>query len=170
MSIHDIYSFLKSADISYILHEHPAVFTVEEANALLCGVEGQKTKNLFLRDKKGTQHFLVVAADDTRVDLKELGRILGVGNLIFASPERLKRYLGILPGAVSPLALLHDRDVHVKLIFDRTVWEVEFIQSHPLVNTQTLVLSHDALIRFLERTGHNPQVVDFIKGSLLEGG
>ncbi|MGE5524362.1 MAG: YbaK/EbsC family protein [Rhodospirillaceae bacterium] len=58
---------------------------------------GAKTKNRFLCNKKGAQHFLVTAPAQRPVELNALGEALGVGHLSFASPERLERYLGITP-------------------------------------------------------------------------
>jgi Ala-tRNA(Pro) deacylase len=88
--------------------EHPAVMTVEESERLVPPLPGAKTKNLFLRDKKGLKHLLVTVPSARAVDLNRLGEVLGVGRLGFASAERLSRHLGITPGSVSLLALLND--------------------------------------------------------------
>jgi len=91
----DIYEFLDSIDVSYERFDHPAVFTVSEAKQLSPEMDGASTKNLFLRDKKGIRHFLVTVPQDKKVDLKELSSILEASRLSFASPDRLKTYLGI---------------------------------------------------------------------------
>src|SRR5215469_11662864 len=89
---------------------HPPVFTVEESKALRGELPGGHVKNLFLRDKKGVP-WLVVAEEDRRIDLKALAARLGAGKVSFASPERLMRHLGVLPGSVTPFGLINDKSV-----------------------------------------------------------
>ena len=104
----DIEAFLREHGIDAARHEHPPVMTVEESDRLVPRLPGAKTKNLFLRDKKGARHFLVTVPHDLAVDLNALGSALGAGRLGFASPERLAKHLGITPGSVSLLALVND--------------------------------------------------------------
>ena len=151
---------LRRLEIEVLRFEHPAVMTVEEADRCEPTLPGAKTKNLFLRDKKGARHFLVTVPAHRPVDLPLLGTALEAGRLGFASAERLHRYLGITPGAVSLLALINDADGSVEFAIDRTLWEADAVQAHPLVNTATLVLTHDGLSRFLSATGHAPRIVD----------
>src|SRR5436190_2172421 len=139
---------------------HPAVMTVEESERLVPPLPGAKTKNLFLRDKKGTRHFLVTVPHDVTVDLGALGGDIGAGRLGFASAERLQRHLGITPGSVSLLALVNDRTHAVEFVIDRRLWDADAVHAHPLVNTATLVIAHDELERFLAATGHAPRIVD----------
>ena len=151
---------LRRLDIDAPRFLHPAVMTVEESERTVPPMPGAKTKNLFLRDKKGTRHWLVTAAAHQPVDLSALGVTLDGGRLGFASAERLQRHLGVTPGAVSLLALIHDVDRAVEFVIDRNLWDAEAVQAHPLVNTATMVLAHDHLERFLTATGHAPRIVD----------
>jgi Ala-tRNA(Pro) deacylase len=155
-----IYEFLTRHDIAYQRQDHPAVFTCEEALRLVPPLPGAKTKNLFLRDRKGRRHFLVVVGYEKAVDLKALTKVLGVSKLGFASAERLQRYLGVDPGAVSMLGVLNDTQAEVELIVDRELWKAEAFQCHPLVNTSTLVISRKDLQRFFEATGHLVRLLD----------
>src|SRR5438045_9786529 len=100
----DLPSFLARHGIEAKRVEHAAVMTVEESEHLVPPLPGAKTKNLFLRDKKGARHFLVTVPAARSVDLNALGAILGTGRLGFASPERLHKHLAITPGSVSLLA------------------------------------------------------------------
>ncbi|MEP7084357.1 MAG: prolyl-tRNA synthetase associated domain-containing protein [Betaproteobacteria bacterium] len=134
--------------------------TVAESERLVPRLPGAKTKNLFLRDKKGLRHFLVTVPHDRAVDLAALGAVLGVGRLGFASPERLVQHLGIAPGSVSLLALYNDRDAAVEFVIDRDLWEAPAVQAHPLVNDATMVIAHADLERFLAATAHVPRTVD----------
>ena len=153
-------AFLKQYGIAAPRHEHPVVMTVEESERLVPKLPGAKTKNLFLRDKKGARHFLVTVAHDQAVDLNALGVALGAGRIGFASPERLLKHLGITPGSVSLLSLVNDRDGAVEFVIDRALWTADAVQAHPLVNTATMVLAHADLERFLAATGHVPRVIN----------
>lgn len=152
--------FLAEHGIAAPRFEHPAVMTVEESDRLVPKLPGAKTKNLFLRDRKGARHLLCTVDAHRAVDLKRLGDALGTGGLGFASAERLAKHLGITPGSVSLLALVNDRAHAVEFVIERTLWEADAIQAHPLVNTATMCLTHAALERFLGATGHPPRVID----------
>ena len=156
----DIYQFLADHDIEYERHDHPPVFTCEEALRLVPPLLAAKTKNLFLRDRKGRRHFLVAVGYEKAVDLKALASLLGVSKLGFASAERLERYLGVDPGSVSILGVVNDVNRAVEVIVDEDLWVAKAFQCHPLVNTSTLVISRDDLERFLEITGHRVRVLD----------
>ena len=78
----------------------------------------------------------------------------------FASPDRLKKYLGIEPGSVSILALLNDPEKTVEVFVDNELWNAEIILCHPLVNTSTLAITRDGIKQFLEKTGHNLMLVE----------
>ncbi len=153
-------SELERLGVDYLRIEHPAVFTVEQSETLVPPMDGARTKNLFLRDKKGARHFLLVAAHDKRVDLKRLGEQLQAKGLMLASDERLAKFLGVTPGAVSVLALVNDTGGDVELLVDREVWAAAAILAHPLVNTATLAIPREGLERLLSGTGHVPQVID----------
>jgi Ala-tRNA(Pro) deacylase len=140
-------------------YEHPAVMTVAESESLALDLPGAKTKNLFLRDKKATKYFLVTIPAALTVNLKQLGALLGVAGLSFASPERLLNYLGVLPGSVTLLGLVNDPAHHVQFVIDQALWDAPALQAHPLVNTATMVVPQADLIRFLAATGHAPQII-----------
>ncbi len=155
----DIYTFLEANDIPYERYDHPAVFTCEESKRLCPEMPGMHTKNLFLRDEKGRRHILVVVSCETSVDLKELRIILKADKLSFASPDRLLKYLGVDPGSVTILGLVHDREHAVEVYIDEEIWNANAIQCHPLVNTVSLVIPHAGLEHFLRATGHTPVIL-----------
>ena len=156
----DLAAFFAHHAIEAKRFEHSPVMTVEESKRLVPDLPGAKTKNLFVRDKKGLRHILVTVPHDLAVDLNSLGLLLGAGRLGFASPERLRKYLGITPGSVSLLALVNDAAHAVEFVLDRHLWEADAVQAHPLVNDATMVLPHAQLQRFLAATGHVAHVVD----------
>ena len=159
---------LDALGIAYQNHDHAAVFTVEEAKALRGELTGGHIKNLFLRNKK-EEMWLVVAEEDKRIDLKALGEQLGAGKLSFGSPDRLLRYLGVLPGAVTPFGIVNDKDRKVKVVLDRDLMGFDPVNAHPLVNTMTTALSAQDLVKFLEAEGHKPDILDIGSGELGPG-
>ncbi len=158
-----IYDFLGQRGIDYERHNHPPVFTCEQEAELVSDLGATRTKNIFLRDRSGKRHFLIVVESDKRVDLKALAGCLGSTKLSLGSAERLKKHLGVEPGSVSLLALIHDREAAVELVLDKPIAESQALRCHPLVNTATLVLGRAALRKFLEATGHQPKVIDVPK-------
>jgi len=154
-----LFAHLEGLGIRTRTVRHPPVFTVEEAKALRGDLPGAHVKNLFLRNKKG-EMWLVVAEESRPIDLKALGERLGAGRLSFGSPERLMRYLGVVPGAVTPFALINDRGGEVKAAIDRTVLEQNPVNCHPLANDMTTAIAPQDLLAFLEHSGHKPLILD----------
>jgi Ala-tRNA(Pro) deacylase len=153
-------AFLREHCIKATRHEHPPVMTVEESERLVPKLPGMKTKNLFLRDKKGRRHILVTVRHNLAVELDELASKLGARGLGLASPERLAKHLGVTPGSVSLLALVNDRAAAVEFVIDRALWDAPAVHAHPLSNDATMVIEHAHLERFLAATGHKPRVID----------
>lgn len=150
-----IYDTLDALGIEYEKYEHEAMFTVEQADAIGADIHGVKTKNLFLRDRKGSRHFLVIAEAHAQVDLKKIAGLVGEAKLGFASPERLKKYLGVEPGSVSLFALVNDSDGSVEVLIDKTLLNADKIGFHPNVNTETVVVRTKDIDTFLAHTGHS---------------
>ncbi len=155
----DLLKLLDSIIISYDVYHHKPVFTVAESTALLHTIPGTHCRNLFVRDKKEAM-FLVVAANETPVDLKMLQDKLSCGRLSFGSPERLWRHLGVRPGSVCPFAVINDKDKSVQIVLDAHMMRSERVVYHPLVNDMSVGLSPEGLLRFLSETGHGPRIVD----------
>ena len=160
MAMADLNSFLATHGIACERVEHPPVFTIDEVERLVPPLDGAATKNLFLRDKKGTRQALVVVGADKPMDLRALATSTGFERPSFGSADRLKRCLGIEPGSVSLLALVNDADHAVEVFIDRDLWAAAAIHCHPLVNTATLSVRHDDVERFLSATGHGFRLVD----------
>jgi Ala-tRNA(Pro) deacylase len=140
--------------VTYVRHEHPPVFTVEDADKYWTNLRGTHCKNLFLRNKKGNHHYLVIAPTSKAVDLKGLNGALGEDRLSFGSPERLKRCLGLEPGAVSPFGLINDAAKEVRVIVDEDLRSSRFLGFHPNINTATLDLSFADFEKFLTWCGN----------------
>ena len=156
----DIYKFLDKHDIRYERHDHPAVFTCEEADRLVPPMPGAKTKNLFLHNKKENRHFLVVVECSVIVDLKSLALALKVKKLALASERRLERHMNLGAGAVTLLGLINDSESAVEVVIDRELWRGDLFRCHPLVNTSSLAISKDDLKRFIDITGHAATILE----------
>jgi Ala-tRNA(Pro) deacylase len=159
----DVEQYLQALGIAYERHEHPAVATVAEAEAHWAAIDALHAKNLFLRNQKGTRHFLVVLEASRRADLEALGAIFGERKLGFASPERLREHLGLAPGSVSPFGLINDREHRVEVAIDGAIRDAELVAFHPNVNTATLVVTGDDFRRFLDAVGHPVRWLDSLR-------
>jgi Ala-tRNA(Pro) deacylase len=145
---------LTQLGIVYERHDHPPVFTVDEALVQWQGIEAAHCKNLFLRNKKGNRHYLVVAEHDRPVSIQRIAELVGDDRLSFASPERLLKYLGLMPGSVSPLGLINDAAHEVRVVVDAGLRERPRVGFHPNVNTATIVIATTDFERFLAWTGN----------------
>jgi len=147
--------------------QHQPLRTVADAKRLRVSLPGAHTKNLFLRNKKGHM-WLVTCLEDRSLDLKALARSIGARQLSFGSSERLMQYLGIIPGAVSPFALLNDKTAAVTVVLDSALRELTPLNIHPLDNSQTTTISCEDTVRFLNHIGHPPVWFDFDSFALEE--
>ena len=154
-----VYAVLDALGITYERHEHPAVFTSEEAALHWGPIQGTQCKNLFLRNKKGDRHYLVVLEISKRADLKEIVKLVGDDRLSFGSPERLMAELGLTPGSVSPFGLINDPDGSVRVLIDQDLRGAERLIFHPNINTASVVVSWSDFERFLATRTNNVRVV-----------
>ena len=151
---------LTSLSIPFARVAHAPVFTCDEAYAAMPGHDSVQTKNIFLRDKRGRRHLLLVTTCEKTVDVKNFADQSDADRLSFASPERMMKYLGVEPGSVTVLGLIHDTENAVEGYIDRDVWNAPLWRCHPLVNTATLVIPRQGIEHFFEHTGHKPRVID----------
>jgi Ala-tRNA(Pro) deacylase len=154
-----VYAALDALGISYERHEHPAVFTAADASQFWDPIPGVQCKNLFLRNKKGDRHYLVVVEIGKRVDLKDLVRTVADDRLSFGSAERLMAELGLTPGSVSPFGLINDADGSVRVLIDQDLKGAERLIFHPNINTASVVLSWRDLERFLATRANRVSVI-----------
>ena len=144
--------------IAHITHHHDPVFTVEEAQTVSRKLEGGHSKNLFLKDKNGDL-YLLVALEDTKVDLKSLRKTIGAKNLSFGKADLLIETLGIEPGSVTPFSLINDKTHKVHVLLDSLMMKEELLNFHPLINDKTTQISSRDLLRFIEACGQTSTIV-----------
>jgi Ala-tRNA(Pro) deacylase len=152
-------AFLQEHHIPYELFEHEPFFTVEQAQQSKKDIPGYHTKNLFLVNKQGG-FFLVTVRDDKRVHLHALSVALGSSRFSFASAVDMERLLGVKPGSVTPLGLVHDTTCQVAFVLDKDIAGPAPIACHPLINDSTVVLAQEAFARFMQLVKHVPVVIN----------
>jgi Ala-tRNA(Pro) deacylase len=154
----ELFAYLDSLGIAHKSVSHRPLFTVEESQALRGKIPGAHTKNLFLRDKKGTV-FLVVALEDAAIELRSLHRLLGAsGRFSFGSADLMRELIGVEPGSVTPFSVINDKGLRVTVVLDAAMMAHPVLNFHPLRNTGTTSISREGLLKFLESTGHPPRI------------
>ncbi len=143
---------LKTLNINYEKVEHPAVYTVEEAKEKVPKIDGVGCKNLFLRTQK-KEAFLYTLPEDKQINLKSLSEELGVTRFHFATPETLEEVLGVIPGSVTPLAIVNDTKNLVTVVLDKEL-QGKKILVHPNRNTATIAIQYEDLIKFIKNEKH----------------
>lgn len=150
----DVYAALDQLGLGYDRFEHPAVFTADEAAMHWAGLNGTPVKNLFLRNKKGDRHYLVILGIEKQADLKQLVKVIGDDRLSFGSPERLMARLGLTPGSVSPFGLINDATKSMTVIIDADLKNAGRLIFHPNINTASLTISFADFEKFLSARGN----------------
>ncbi len=156
----ELYELLAELGIPFEYHEHPPLATIDDAILHWKDYNSGRCKNIFFRNHKGNRHYLVILEHLAKLDIHDLEKRLKQGKLTFASNQRLKKYLGLNPGAVSPFGLINDSEKNVHLFIDERLKEQERLAFHPNDNSATLVISKTDFLKFLEFTGNS---FEFIK-------
>ena len=145
---------LDELNIPYETINHPPVYTIEEMEDLNLNKKGHIVKNLFLKNSNGKKHYLVVLKGDKKADLKSIRSQINSTALSFASEERLEKHLGLLKGAVTPLGIINDNDHSVNVVLDKDLKNEKIIGVHPNVNTATVFITFDDLLKFINTFGN----------------
>ena len=157
MTKQETLDYLTGRGVPFEVTEHGAVFNMEELDAVPLPYPDRAAKNLFVRDDKKRNYYLITVRGDKRVDLKEFQRAQGTRKLSFASPEDLAALLGLIPGAVTPLGLLNDEERRVTLYLDAAFGDGP-VGVHPNDNTATVWLKAPDLVKLIGDHG-NPVIV-----------
>ena len=155
----ELYDLLDRLSIHFEYHEHPPLATIEDAKIHWKDYNSARCKNIFFRNHKGDRHYLVILEHLRQLNIRDLELWLKQGKLTFASDKRLKRYLGLEPGSVSPFGLINDKENHVHLFIDEKLNEADRLAFHPNLNTASLVISKSDLLKFLNFTGNTYEFI-----------
>jgi Ala-tRNA(Pro) deacylase len=163
-----LYGMLQEQGIDYTLTHHKPLMTVEDARSIRSESETDQgqIKNLFLKNKKGAM-WLLTLHENREINLKEVATALGARRFSFCNAERLMTYLGVTPGAVSPLALINDVGTEVNFFIDEFLLESDMIHVHPLHNQATVGIGVREMLDFLSSQGHAHRVLPRDLSSLL---
>lgn len=158
---HDLFALLDRLGLAHATHRHAPVFTVAESRELRGQLPGCHVKNLFLKDKRG-RYALVTAAEEQPVNLRALSAApeLGLDRLSFASPERLLAVLGVIPGAVTPFALINAQGrADLTVVLDRQIMNHPAVYAHPLHNAASTAIAPADLLTFIRHCGYDPAIL-----------
>lgn len=159
MKKEEIYQYLKKHQISYEVNEHKAVFNMGELDSVKLLYPEWDAKNLFVRDDKKRNYYLISVKGDKRVDLKNFRKQLGLRPLSFASADDLMAIMGLTPGSVTPLGILNDIDCKVHFYMD-SEFAGNIIGVHPNDNTATIWIQADQLIHLIREHGNEADIVE----------
>ena len=155
-----VYDTLDSMKISYRIFEHKPMFSKDDPPDGGFEEDAVISKNLFLRNAKGNEHYLVVEPLEDTADLKALSEKLGTSRLSFASAERLDKYLGVKPGSVSAFTILNDKNSEVTVVFSNKLKNVQKFGLHPNENTATIYMKFDDVLSVVQAHGNRVIFLD----------
>lgn len=150
---------LKSLDISFEIVEHEPALTTEQADSFIEGIEGVRTKTMFLTNRKKTEFYLLIMDDRKRLDIDKFKELVSANQIKMASEKSLYEKMMLPPGVVSPFGLLHNEDRDIKVYIDREIIDEERMSFHPNTNEKTIFIKTADLIVFLESIGYKPDIV-----------
>ena len=163
----ELIELLKKENYSITVHQHEALFTVQDSKKLRGEIKGTHSKNLFFKNKKN-KFFLLTCEEADKIDLKKISKSLELGNTSFAREEYLDKYLKIKPGSVSPFALLNDEESQVDFYLEQTLHESKFVNFHPLINTFTITIETDRFIEFMIENDKKIHIFSSAEGKVLK--
>lgn len=150
---------LNELGIPFQIVEHEPVLTTEQANRFIEGIEGVRTKTMFLTNKKKRNFYLVIIDDAKRLDMDVFKEIVEENRIKMASAETLNDKMMLLPGTVSPFGLLNNRDKDIQVYFDQEIVSEERMCFHPNTNEKTIFVNTEDLFTFLEVIGYEPHII-----------
>lgn len=153
----NLYNILEQLNIEYKEIEHKAVFTIKEAQEIKNKIEGTGCKNLFLTDKKG-KYVLVVLDENKKANIKQIEEAVNMDHLSFAKTEELKEILQLEQGSVTPFGIINDTNNKVGLVIDSELKNKKLL-FHPNINTKTISITYDDLIKFIDFEKHNYKLI-----------
>ncbi|MBO5212943.1 MAG: prolyl-tRNA synthetase associated domain-containing protein [Clostridia bacterium] len=155
-----VYDLLDALDIEYYRVDHDEAKTMDDCEMIDKSLETVLCKNLVLCNSQKTRFYLLMMPGAKPFRTKELSHQINSSRLSFAPPEYLEKYLDVLPGSVSIMGLMNDKENNITLLIDEDVIKPEFIGCHPCMNTSSLkIKTDDVLNKFLKSTGHTPTFV-----------
>ena len=144
---------LQELGITFDVVEHPPAFTTEQADSYIEGLEGVRTKTMFLTNKKKTQYYLLIMDDKKRLDMDDFKVQVGADRIRMASLDSLAEKMTLPAGTVSPFGLLNNEEKDILVYFDKDIVSEDIMTFHPNTNEKTIFIKSKDLFRFLESIG-----------------
>ena len=144
---------LQELGITFDVVEHPPVFTTEQADSYIEGMEGVRTKSMFLTNRKKTQYYLLIMDDKKRLDMDDFKVQVGADRIRMASLDSLAEKMNLPAGTVSPFGLLNNDEKDILVYFDKDIVSEDIMAFHPNTNGKTIFIKSKDLFRFLESIG-----------------
>lgn len=161
MNKEEIYKLIKEKGYWHEITEHKAVYTMDEVNDKYVPYPEYDAKNLFVRDDKKRNYYLITVKGNKKVDLKEFRKNNNTRPLSFASENDLMTILNLIPGSVTPLGLLNDQELKVSFYLDKEfLTGKEIIGVHPNDNTATIWLKVKDLITLIKDHGNEVTIIN----------
>lgn len=160
MSKEEVYLKLKELNIEYLKIDHIPIYTIDEANGLDIENKEYIAKNLFLRDDKKRNYYLLVVKSSKKIDLNDLKNKINSRRLSFASEIDLEKYLKLKKGSVTPIGVLNDAEKIIKVIIDEDILKDEIIGVHPNNNDATVFMKTKDLIKLIELNGNSIKYIE----------
>lgn len=151
---------LNGLDIPFEIVKHEPALTTEQADSFIEGIEGVRTKTMFLTNKKKTAYYLLIMDDQKRLDMDLLKELIGANRVRMASPESLFEKMSLPAGVVSPFGLLNNAEKDIHVYFDKEIMSEKRMSFHPNTNEKTLFVDTVDLLRFLEAIGYEPHIIE----------
>lgn len=155
-----VFSILEQLGISYDIVEHPPALTTEEADSYIEGLEGVRTKSMFLTNKKKTAYYLLIMDDQKQLDMDLFKELVGANRIRIASIDSLMEKMLLPAGTVSIFGLLNNPEKDIQVYFDQAILSEEILTFHPNVNTKTIFVKTKEVLRFVEELGFTYQVLE----------
>lgn len=159
MNKEETLQYLEESNIPFEIMEHPAAMTIEDIDGFDLPHAQYIVKNLFLRDDKKRNHYLVVMEKTKTCNLKEIRAKLGTRPLSFASEEDLQTYLGLRKGSVTPLGILNDETLQVQVVIDEDITKNHLVGIHPNDNTATVWINPNDLQKIIQSHGNKLTII-----------
>ena len=150
---------LNELGITFQIVEHEPALTTEQADHFIEGIEGVRTKTMFLTNKKKHNFYLVIMDDAKRLDMDVFKDIVEEKQIKMASAETLNDKMMLPPGEVSPFGLLNNEDKDILVYFDQEIVSEERMSFHPNTNEKTIFINTQDLFTFLKEIGYEPHVI-----------
>ncbi|MBZ2151253.1 prolyl-tRNA synthetase associated domain-containing protein [Streptococcus cristatus] len=151
---------LQELGIPFDVVEHPPAFTTEQADSYIEGIEGVRTKSMFLTNKKKTQYYLLIMDDKKSLDMDLFKDLVSANRIRMASADSLFEKMQLPPGTVSPFGLLNNEEKDIQVYFDKDIVSEDIMTFHPNTNEKTIFVATQDLFKFLTHLGYDYQILE----------